>query len=515
MSTALVVVILALSIICIFWLWWQQKQQKNLLRVRVVLIALAIVALVSVYGNTFSDLRVKPYGKIDAWGIFHYYLGAKYFSEVNYESFYACAIEADKEGLKIWSGSTQVRNLNTYEIVSKSEIKACDKSAFSAVRWSEYVRDVGTLQNTLPVYQKQTVLTDKGFNPPPFWGVVMSWVANSIPLENNILAKTIFNLDFVFVLITIIVIVRHTNIETGMSAAIFLFLYIGTIGRLTGNFIQYGWLPVLMIGIAMYMKEKWGKSAFWLALSSLLQSFPYILIIAPGLKLLSTLKDAQKDQTEQKSFTNFFLYFGVWSVAGIIVGGLSQRGIGAWVEWLTKIRAHSHYLIGEIFNIGLKNLIATVTTPLSAVTKAVSYSEEYPNTLTRLLHFNSYAWIWYLAMLGVAYVLLVKVKSLPKREVLALGFIVMYVTLNLSPFYYVALVAIFLLFPLKIVAKSYSVVGSLLGLLLLQYLIMPYNGYVTFNTPEHVISETMIAMWIVIFLALILKNQKSSLRQDE
>jgi hypothetical protein len=49
-------------------------------------------------------------------------------------------------------------------------------------------------------------------------------------------------------------------------------------------------------------------------------------------------------------------------LASFLLGSLAGRGVGAWGEWQRKISIHKNYLRGEIFDIGLANLIsATVS----------------------------------------------------------------------------------------------------------------------------------------------------------
>src|SRR5215472_590812 len=196
--------------------------------VSAALVVLALASFVLAYGGALLETTRAPYGRPDAWGLFHYYLGAKYFTEMDYASFYSCAVAADAEGRRGWGAETRVRDLSSYGIVARDDVAPCPRARFSPARWREFARDVATLQAILPETQRPLVLTDKGFNPPPSWAVEAGWLANRIPLERIGLATVAFNLDDAFALASLVAIALVLDVGTACLAAIFLFLYFGS-----------------------------------------------------------------------------------------------------------------------------------------------------------------------------------------------------------------------------------------------------------------------------------------------
>lgn len=85
----------------------------------------------------------------------------------------------------VWGPDVMVRDLETYEIVPRNEIKSCPSAGtgFSSVRWQEFKDDLAVLQTTRDQEFWNQVITDKGFNPTPFWAVVGGFIANNVSLD--------------------------------------------------------------------------------------------------------------------------------------------------------------------------------------------------------------------------------------------------------------------------------------------------------------------------------------------
>ena len=47
--------------------------------------------------STYFKMNISYVRSYNVWNVFHYYLGAKYFSEIGYFNLYPCALEADQE----------------------------------------------------------------------------------------------------------------------------------------------------------------------------------------------------------------------------------------------------------------------------------------------------------------------------------------------------------------------------------------------------------------------------------
>lgn len=204
------VIIATVSSALLLWNASGRRCESVGLITRIAFVALALASFAVACGGARRETATAPYGSAGGWGIFHYYLGAKYFRELDYASFYACALAADLDGRRVWHANTRVRNLSSYAIVGRDDVAPCPNGRFSPARWRDFTGDVAVLQKIMPEGQREGVLTDKGFNPPPSWGVLAGWVANRLPLGNVTAAKIVFNLDLMFALISLIWIASST-----------------------------------------------------------------------------------------------------------------------------------------------------------------------------------------------------------------------------------------------------------------------------------------------------------------
>src|SRR5690242_19857377 len=102
--------------------------------------------LLFVYLLLFSLQSYSIYGP---WGIFHYYLGAKYVKELGYFNLYSCALQTNPT---IWKDTFTVRDLSTYTLIARNKLTPCPRKAFSLVRWKEFSSDVLAITKTEPSY---------------------------------------------------------------------------------------------------------------------------------------------------------------------------------------------------------------------------------------------------------------------------------------------------------------------------------------------------------------------------
>ena len=117
--------------------------------------------------------------------------------------------------------------------------------------------------------------------------------------------------------------------------------------------------------------------------------------------------------------------------ACVAVGSASHLGVDAWRTWQQKIQIHSAYLRGEVFDIGLSNLVGDLVSADRA--SADSYEQDIPHSLARRTAVHAHRPLWLslavvLMLLSVAAVWLV-----PQEAALAFGFVPLYALSALSP----------------------------------------------------------------------------------
>jgi hypothetical protein len=477
-----------------------RRSERVTMVVRIALVALAIAAFALADGRHVKEFFRSPYGKVDTWGIFHYYLGAKYFNELTYVSLYACSAAAYREAGGNLLPGVEVRDLATYDFVPQEELPACPRQRFSTARWAEFKEDVALLASLRGRQGLTYMLTDKGFNPPPFWAAIAGWLANRVPL-GSAAAKFAFHLDLLFALLTLFIIARSCNLESASLAAIFMFLFVGNYAAITGNFLQYAWLPALVAALAWWREGAYVRSAVAWALATLLQAFPLVLTSIIGLQLISAL--TRRDP--QNKWLPYGKFFGVYLLGlsiGLGIGSMSAYGMGAWADWATKIRLHGRYLTGELFDIGLRNLIATVISP--DVKSIFYYLDAHRSVLVRIHAAEPVQWVWAVG-LGAAVVLLwSRVARLSAQAVLSLGFVAVYAILNLSPFYYVSLVSIFAIWPV-----DDDRTGVFMQVLLLTLNVVQHLGHFSWMIwRDQLVSESLMASFFFLVTVASVRHRR-------
>ncbi|MES2087481.1 MAG: glycosyltransferase 87 family protein [Patescibacteria group bacterium] len=419
-------------------------------------------------------------------------MGAKYFGEVGYFDFYQCAIEAGGKTVG-WSDETITRDLRTYNLLPSKDVPACHRERFSEARWLEYKNDVawiikeGDQQNHLP---NLDLVTDKGFNPTPFWSVVAGDLANAFPSQKGLALTLLMMVDFLVFVFSIAFIRWKEGDTLAILTALLTLFYFGAFHSLGGQFLQYIWFLCIIVSTVLWRAKKPFSSGVLMGLAIGIRSFP-LFFAAPMfcVAFYSLIK-------KQKNIPVIIFCAGCITamLMCFIIGSTSTRGVSAWQEWSEKISVHEKYLRGEIFEIGLPNLISTIASEENG--NASNYLEDFPHTLLRIARFEKFIFLYYAlagTLLALWAWLLWKNRSL---EVFGYGFIPLYVLTSLSPIYYLSLALLPCMFggaPIRI--RNYAVGGTLL--LMVAHLPFLLSGYITFNYYDHLISGILIFLFFI------------------
>jgi hypothetical protein len=132
---------------------WTSGLAKIIRREHLVLILIAVLAASTYY-------KTETFKPTAHWGIFHYYLGAKYFSEIGYFNLYTCAIEADDEAGRYWFQIAGARDMETYQLFLRSSLPPCPRTNFTTERWKEFSQDVEHFALLAHPYYFAQVLSD-------------------------------------------------------------------------------------------------------------------------------------------------------------------------------------------------------------------------------------------------------------------------------------------------------------------------------------------------------------------
>lgn len=435
----------------------------------------------------------------DMWGIFHYYLGAKYFAETGYFGIYSCAIEADNAlGGAALSSVQSVRELATYRIVRRSELGPCPVNNFSRRRWSQFTNDFESAAEASDPRVLAAAFTDKGFNPPPSWVFIAKPFANAIGEYNGRFNAIILNLDIVAVLIAIVLIWRSSGAAAAILTASLAVFYFGNISHIGGNFLQYIWFPFVVASAVLWRRGKAAFSGAALGVAVGLQAFPAFFAVPVFVQGIANVVN-KRTREHWRPHALFCVALAVALLLSFCLGSMAGRGMRGWQEWQSKISLHKNYLAGEIFNIGLPNLVATVVSPH---VDSDGYLSDYKNTLDRINELTRHGWVYALLCAVSLLGLIFAVVRAPAADLFGYGLLFMYISVSSSPYYYFAIVLIpFLFWQSTPPQKKYAITGAIV-LLAGHLLLFKTTSYVSFRFIPHLLSECGIASFLAGLVAL-------------
>ena len=115
---------------------------------------------------------------------YHYFLGAKYYTELGHERLYECTAIADtEEGLEQIVRQRRIRDMRSNRLVSTAAVLAdpddC-KSRFTPARWDAFKRDVAWFRAAMPPPRWERTFVDHGYNAPPAWGILGSTLSKMV-----------------------------------------------------------------------------------------------------------------------------------------------------------------------------------------------------------------------------------------------------------------------------------------------------------------------------------------------
>lgn len=384
---------------------------------------LALVAVV-VFGLMYGPVFV---GRVQAWNVFHYWLGAKYFSEMGYVGLYQCAIqvEEDVNGFPVWFGGGYKRDLVSYQWVPRADVGTCPRGNFSEARWTNFVHDLTWLhdQPTDRAELWRLVMLDKGLNVTPTWLAIFGRLAQITP--GTFLFWLWLYADLAGLLVGLFVVYKTFGLERAALAGIFITTWFGTLTQIMGHWFQYEWLTFMLIGFCALKRNRPVVAGITLAAAAAMRIFP---AAALGIMLFDTRREGQK----------FWSAASVTLVAMFLIGSTTPHGIDIWWEFTDKMLAHTQTLLIEPMNIGLTNTLNVINDVAAA-----AQIREFFNTGagTPPAPYQPVVGTWVGLGVGLATAL---VLLLNKRSVAEVVVAFVFMAVNLSRYYYQLLVLLLL-----------------------------------------------------------------------
>ena len=323
-----------------------------------ITLLLAVIAVVTYFGQMHRPLMI--FWERGHWATFHYFMGSKYFDELEYYRLYRYIALAEEElGGNVLDDVNILRHLEDYSLVSKEkavELARREKDRyFTSERWQEFKRDWAGMQRRAPKERWRDYLTDRGFNPPPFWNVVPGFISKYVRVDDTRRYMLVRNFDL-FMLVAALVL---TALLCGLDIALIVFCFIMLAdynrGHQLGTYFQFVWLSSMVAAMALYRAGKMKTAgAFW-AVSASMRVFPLVLILGLG---VAWLRKFIQNRAWPKKETLFLVSFAVFCLIFLAAGLTQGKGVSTTREFLKNITMHGDHQKFDGNKFGLKRSMA-------------------------------------------------------------------------------------------------------------------------------------------------------------
>jgi hypothetical protein len=304
---------------------------------------------------------------------YHYYLGAKYFPELEYTRLYQCTAVADVEaGLRQQVVRLWIRDLSTNRLTPAKDIisnPASCTSHFTPARWEMFKRDVGWFRSHRTPELWAEALVDHGYNGTPVWAVAATLLIPNRPANDT----DIFLLALLDPLL-ILTMWAFAWWAFGWQATCIAMIWWGTNSLSTylftgGAFLRADWVALSVIGVCLVKRGRPALGGFALTYAALLRIFPVLIMVGLGLKVAMRMWRQRSFHLEPAH--RAFAMGGVTAalmltaLSFIVVGRGVTGGVRAWEGFVENSRKHLSTPLTN--NVGLKTVLSFSPSTRAAV----------------------------------------------------------------------------------------------------------------------------------------------------
>lgn len=457
---------------------------------RILLVSLGLLAALSwwnlfQYSNKSYDHTYENY-----WDVYHYYIGSKYYPELEYTHLYECTLAADHEDGFAGLRGRRIRNLTTNrEEDARFDLAECH-NRFGSERWQSFKKDLRFFRTKLSPKIWATLLMDHGYNPTPAWGI-LGRALSSTGAASDGQISTLMVID-VALLIAMWFVVWRTF---GWRVACVALIFWGTAFPMrswwtAGAFLRNDWLFMSVAGICLLRRDRGFLAGLALAYAALLRVFPVLLIAGVLVKLIADV--ARNGGVLRPGTRRRFLAGLVTAVAVLIP--VSMVATGHITSWFAFDRNSRNHLESPVSNfMGVKTIVRQLNKPGASTEEQAPASSE-PRTIGTVARIGS------LVFLFAALLLLGKAALREPDWVAAiLGAAVIPFAIELTGYYY----ALFLVFAFLIVRRQ-SVGVALIGLSVV-FGLLAQKFSVPFDTPTTYLWSSVVVLvfcgWLLTLFA--------------
>jgi hypothetical protein len=302
------------------------------------LAAIALTAAAAVILVLQANGRVQAWGtdgQVAEWGVFHYYLGGKYFDELQYTDLYASAVQADAD--RWFSGVEQIRDLTTYKFMARDDALAAPRAAgWTDPRWEEFQADVSWFGPRADGPRWSKILRDRGFNPPPSYVLIGGGASSLLSIRNPVTQTLLINLDMLLLLLALALSTRAYGYLRSIFVLLVFFLWYGNANRIYGQVLILGWFAASWMAMSAWTLRKPGLSGLLVGYAASMRIFPAVLLAGP---ILATARRMLRERRVPQQVLRF-VGGAAAAVGCLLVLSVARYGPDVWIGFVDNMSSH-------------------------------------------------------------------------------------------------------------------------------------------------------------------------------
>jgi hypothetical protein len=370
--------------------------------------------------------------------IAHYYLGSKYFDELEYKDLYVAMLRAEAEVYDDHFRSVEARDLENnglYHIRAFLERSGPVKSRFTPERWHDFKLDVAFFRDALGA-QYGEVLRDHGFNPTPVWALIGGTFANLVPAGSHTGIVLFALVDPLLEALTFAAVAWAFGAEAALLAMIyFCVVYGASFGWTGGSHMRHLWLLGVAGAICSAARGRHAAAGALIALAAGLRVFPIFFAFAPACKALA------ETMRERRLPPWALRFLAGLALSGLGLGAATLLQPGGWRHWQQFTSNMQRHVMVDATNLVGLGEIVTWNGPTFPSNEA-----EAQATAAHEARFYRLQLLTILPLVALFVALRSRREDLPGAIVL--GAPLVFTALSLASYYYVFLVVYLLVRPL-------------------------------------------------------------------
>jgi len=294
---------------------------------------------------------------IHVWDTYHYYMGAKYFPEVQYDLLYDCAAVADSEsGLREVAAARTITDLRTNVMLKAADVVAhpevC-KNSFSPQRWEDFKHDIAFFRGKVNSIRWMEIHQDHGYNATPVW-TLAGWLLTNTGPATQSQVVTLNLIDPLYLALMALMI--YWAFGPRVFAVSMLVLGCNFPARYYwtgGAFLRHDWIFYTVAVVCLLRKEKFLLAGLALSYATLLRLFPGLMVIGPLLAGIELLRVNRKlDPGFVKFVAGGALGCALLIPASLQLGG----GLQTWGKFIQNTSKHANTPLTN--HMGLRTVVS-------------------------------------------------------------------------------------------------------------------------------------------------------------